>query len=91
MTPASSTLLSFTALAALAAIAGCGSLQPTHQRPAAPVAPTFAFGVASGPAASEIDCSQFFVDPRLRRLRELALANNRDLRVAVLNIEQARA
>ena len=33
----------------------------------------------------------FFADPRLKRLIELALQNNRDLRVAVLNIEQARA
>ena len=33
----------------------------------------------------------FFPDTRLQRLIELALVNNRDLRVAVLNIEQARA
>ena len=35
--------------------------------------------------------SSFFADPRLKRLIELALQNNRDLRIAVLNIEQARA
>src|SRR5690606_5330648 len=33
----------------------------------------------------------FFRDERLRRLIETALAHNRDLRVAVLNIERARA
>ena len=33
----------------------------------------------------------YFADPQLRQLIEAALANNRDLRVAVLNIEQARA
>ena len=42
-------------------------------------------------AAADIDWQRFFADPRLKRLIELALANNRDLRVAVLNIEQARA
>ena len=41
--------------------------------------------------ASEIDWQQFFVDPRLKRLIELALQNNRDLRIAVLNIERVRA
>ena len=33
----------------------------------------------------------FFTDPRLESLIEQALANNRDLRVAVLNVERARA
>jgi len=78
-------------LTLLAALAGCGALQPAYQRPAAPVAATFDFDGANGPAASDIDWAQFFTDARLKRLLELALANNRDLRVAVLNIEQARA
>ena len=34
---------------------------------------------------------EFFVDARLKQLITLALANNRDLRIAVLNIKQARA
>jgi multidrug efflux system outer membrane protein len=34
---------------------------------------------------------RFFTDARLQQLITLALANNRDLRVSVLNIEQARA
>ena len=33
----------------------------------------------------------YFTDPTLRHLIDIALANNRDLRVALLNIEQARA
>jgi len=78
-------------LALLTALAGCASLQPSYERPDAPVASTFAFDLASGPAASEIGWSAFFADPQLKQLIELALANNRDLRVAVLNIEQARA
>ncbi|MDF3884201.1 efflux transporter outer membrane subunit [Cupriavidus basilensis] len=91
-----------TAVAILAA--GC-TLQPRYERPAAPVAPAFPAGGAYGqqPAASgaesataatraaDIGWRDFFADPRLQRLLELALKNNRDLRVSVLNIEAARA
>ena len=41
--------------------------------------------------AADIGWRDFFRDPRLRRLVELALTNNPDLRVAVLNVEQSRA
>ncbi len=41
--------------------------------------------------ASDIGWRDFFTDARLQGLIALALANNRDLRVAVLNIERARA
>lgn len=77
------------------ALAGCTSFIPTYERPAAPVAGTFPAELmpagASGPAAADIDWQRFFTDPRLRALINLALVNNRDLRIAVLNIEQARA
>jgi multidrug efflux system outer membrane protein len=71
-------------------------LIPTYQRPAAPIAPTYppetAPDAVGGPvAAADLDWQRFFADPRLKRLIELALVNNRDLRVAVLNIEQTRA
>ncbi|KVM44438.1 efflux transporter outer membrane subunit, partial [Burkholderia vietnamiensis] len=46
---------------------------------------------ANGQAASAIGWREFFADPRLQRLIEIALNNNRDLRVAVLNIEASRA
>jgi multidrug efflux system outer membrane protein len=42
-------------------------------------------------AASDIGWRDFFGDQRLKRLIDVALRNNRDLRVSVLNIEQARA
>jgi multidrug efflux system outer membrane protein len=45
----------------------------------------------SATAAPDLAWQQYFADARLRRLIEVALENNRDLRVAVLNIEQARA
>ena len=41
--------------------------------------------------AADIGWREFFRDPRLQRLVELALTNNPDLRVAVLNVEQSRA
>jgi multidrug efflux system outer membrane protein len=81
--------------AALLALAACSSLIPPYQRPAAPVPPTYPPDVTPastpGEAAADVDWQRFFADPRLKRLIELALANNRDLRIAVLNIEQARA
>ena len=41
--------------------------------------------------AADIGWREFFRDPRLQQLIELALTNNPDLRVAVLNVEQSRA
>jgi len=87
------------ALGAALLLGGCTSLIPAYERPAAPVpvayapelAPAGAAGANSGSAAADIDWPSYFADPRLRRLIELALAGNRDLRVAILNIEQARA
>jgi multidrug efflux system outer membrane protein len=80
-------------------LTGCVNLAPKYERPAAPVAgafPTVEGTVSSGnPVANEapanIAWQRFFTDPRLQQLVTLALANNRDLRVAILNIEQARA
>lgn len=51
---------------------------------------------ADTPAAAQtppanLGWQDFFTDARLRRLIELALANNRDLRIATLSIDQARA
>ncbi len=80
------------AVAAAALLAGC-SLIPTYERPAAPVPTTFPNDPAqpAGPAAATVPWQDYFADPRLQGLITTALANNRDLRVSVLNIEQARA
>jgi multidrug efflux system outer membrane protein len=48
-------------------------------------------GAAAGPVAADLAWQQFFADARLKRLIALALDGNRDLRLAVLAIEQARA
>ncbi len=82
--------------AAMAMLAGC-SLIPRYERPASPVEAAYPLGPAYLPADAAADAGQvpavelgwhdFFADPRLRRLIELALQNNRDLRVAALNVE----
>jgi len=81
-------------LALALSLAGCTTMIPDYERPAAPVASTYPDAAAqaqSGAAASDIEWQNYFSDARLKRLIEVALNNNRDLRVAVLNIEQARA
>ena len=85
----------FGALAGALLLGGCMNLIPKYERPAAPVAPAYAPELAPAgdatTAAADIEWQRFFADPRLKRLIELSLANNRDLRIAALNIEQARA
>lgn len=85
-------------LAVTALLAGC-SLAPTYERPAAPVTPAWPQGDAYQPSAAAADAKgaydvqwrEFIADEQLEKLVELALANNRDLRVSILNIEAARA
>jgi multidrug efflux system outer membrane protein len=84
------------ALASLTlALAGC-SLAPTYERPAAPVPSTFPNLNVGDPPASVLEANlpewqSFFQDPRLKALIELALENNRDLRIAVQRVQEARA
>jgi outer membrane protein, multidrug efflux system len=81
-------------LSAATLLAACASMAPPYERPPLAVAdqfPTAAPATASGPAAADIDWRQVFTDARQQRLIELALQNNRDLRVAALNVEQAIA
>ena len=84
-----------------AALAGC-SLAPEYQRPAAPVPGVFpnadAFGGGRVGAAdasvrhsAQLGWQEFFTDLRLRDLIGLALDNNRDLRIALGRVEEARA
>ncbi|WP_295922048.1 efflux transporter outer membrane subunit [uncultured Xanthomonas sp.] len=84
------------AVATLLALSGC-TLAPTYVRPAAPVPADLAAvdaAPAAGAAADTLampDWQQVFLDPRLRQTIALALQNNRDLRVAMLSIDKARA
>ncbi|NVZ22585.1 efflux transporter outer membrane subunit [Pseudomonas costantinii] len=76
-------------LAALA-LGGCVNLAPQYQQPDAPVPVQWQSGV-TGEVAADIHWQQFFTDSRLAQLQTLGLANNRDLRLASLNIEKAQA
>jgi multidrug efflux system outer membrane protein len=73
------------------------TLEPRYRAPALPVPDQWPMPATTSErpgvnvAARDIGWRDFFLDTRLEQLIDLALANNRDLRVAVLNIEQARA
>lgn len=79
--------------AAAVALTGCATMAPKYTRPDAPVQDGWPGdpGRAGGRAAADVPWREFFVDGRLRELIALALENNRDLRVAVLNVEKSRA
>ncbi|MDB5955245.1 efflux transporter outer membrane subunit [Ramlibacter sp.] len=82
---------------AVASLLGACSLQPIYHRPDAPVTGTYPAGAAYGPPgtgtlpATEIGWRDFLTDARLQRMVEIALANNRDLRVAALTVRQVQA
>jgi len=82
-------------LAAAAALSGCIDLAPKYQRPAMPTSTRFPTGPAYAPAPAAdvppVGWQDFFSDPKLKRVIAEALANNRDLRIAVANIAAARA
>ncbi|MGU9854206.1 efflux transporter outer membrane subunit [Pseudomonas koreensis] len=75
-------------------LAGC-SLIPEYQRPASPSAAQYPQGAvypAPTPGAARAeDWRTLFNDPALQQLIESALVNNRDLRVAALNVEAFQA
>src|SRR4029077_8470208 len=66
------------------------TLEPKYSRPDAPVAMS-EHKVVSGISAEYLGWRAFFPDRQLQQLIVLALANNRDLRVAALNVETAQA
>lgn len=84
---------------AAALLCGCANLAPSYVRPEAPVAAvwpatTAATLATAKPVAAvpdQLGWGEFISDRRLRQVVALSLANNRDLRVAALNIVKARA
>ncbi len=77
----------------LVCLSAC-SLTPTLERPVAPVPASFPMAAAAptSPApASALGWRAMFGDPRLQRLIDLSLANNRDLRLATLNVQATQA
>jgi multidrug efflux system outer membrane protein len=75
--------------------AGC-SFIPEYSRPEMPVADAWPdkgikADAGSGQAAADIVYQDYFSSRTLQQIIAMALENNRDLKVALLNIEQARA
>ena len=80
-------------LIASTAVGAC-TMAPDYKRPTLPVAQTWSTPTAEptgSVTAADLDWRQVLADPRLQGVVDLALKQNRDLRVAVLNIEKARA
>lgn len=77
-------------------LAGC-SFIPDYLRPAAPTPSAWPTGPAYDKAppavgrAADLPWQQFVRDDRLRQIIDLGLRENRDLRVAALNIDRAQA
>lgn len=79
-----------------ALLAGC-TMAPDYQRPDMPVAADWPSGpayrkesaVSRETIIADIGWSDYFSDPKLKKVISLALENNRDLRVSALNIEKA--
>ena len=79
-------------------LGGC-TLAPEYKRPAAPVPADWPKGTAyqeaktatGAPTASEMKWQEIFTDEKLQKIITTALKNNRDLRLAALNVERARA
>lgn len=95
------------AVVALCTVAGCVDLAPAHRTPPPPIPDSWigrgsepereVRGDRTGPAptvaglAALVEPHEFVADPRLRRVVDRALVSNRDLRIAVADIERARA
>ncbi|ELX08992.1 RND efflux system outer membrane lipoprotein [Janthinobacterium sp. HH01] len=79
---------------ALALLLGACSLTPVLEKPLPPVPASFTSALASSPEAgtgADLGWKTMFGDPRLQSLIDLALKNNRDLRLALLNVQAVRA
>lgn len=80
-----------TGLAATLALAGCASMAPPYAPPPLPVAAQYPETDPAGAHAADIAWQAYFADPRLQALIAQALASNRDIRIAALRVEEARA
>ena len=80
-------------MAVVVALTAC-TMEPHYDRPAAPVPATWTVPEQSSnntTPATQMGWRDFFPDKNMQRLIEIALANNRDLRVAALNVQATQA
>ncbi|OPX93299.1 MAG: Outer membrane protein OprM precursor [Syntrophorhabdus sp. PtaB.Bin006] len=83
---------------AILCLTGC-TMAPRYTRPDAPIPEDWPSGTAykemkaesEAPEAQELEWQEFFTDERLQKVIAMALDNSRDLRIAALNVERARA
>jgi NodT family efflux transporter outer membrane factor (OMF) lipoprotein len=73
------------------ALSACINLAPFYSQPEAPVPASLGTVSTEQKPLTEVSWQSFITDKRLQQVLDLALKNNRDLRVATLNIERARA
>jgi multidrug efflux system outer membrane protein len=86
-------------LVGIAIVLGGCTMAPKYTRPGAPVPAAWPTGAAyketkaatGAPTASELRWREFLTDEHLQKIIEMALNNNRDLRLAALNVERARS
>jgi len=79
-------------------LGGC-DMAPEYTRPEAPIPTDWPDSQAhqnepssqSAPTAVNLEWREFYTDPKLKQIIETALNNNRDLQLAALNVEKARA
>jgi multidrug efflux system outer membrane protein len=86
----------FSALLALLLILASCSLKPDYRRPEAPVPQGWPRGDAysdsqAAPRMEGRGWRDFFRDEKMKEVISIALENNRDLRLAALNVERTRA
>ena len=72
-------------------LAGCVNLAPNYQQPDAPIPQQWPTTATQSATTELSGWQQFFLDERLKKVIAQSLSNNRDLRVAALNVEKARA
>lgn len=77
----------------IAGLLGACTLEPHYERPAAPVPSAYSNApvATQAPLAIDVGWKQYFRDPRFQQLIQIALDNNRDLRVAALNVAEYEA
>ncbi len=82
----------FLSIAAVLALAGCSTLVPKNTAVAPAIPAQWPAEAARGEVAdvAAVGWRDFFTDARLQQVIDQSLQNNRDLRVAVLNVERAR-
>ncbi|MBS0467055.1 MAG: efflux transporter outer membrane subunit [Proteobacteria bacterium] len=72
-------------------LAGCTSLAPGYERPSAALPAQYADDNAAATQVAALAWRNYFNEPELQTLIDRALAGNRDLRAAMLRVEEARA